>query len=248
MIASRFLKPPEKNEMKKFTLLLLLILLLPSPVAFADGAGLMISRRAKADFALTADPNAKAWRSVKGIVSDRNRRGQVVPNHRTEIRSQWTEKYLYFLFICPYEELNLKPDPSVTGETNKLWEWDVAEVFIGTDFDDIRHYTEYQVSPQGEWVDLDIDRKPQPAVHDVEWNSGFEVKARIDQARKSWYGEMKIPMEKLDRRPAAAGNLMRINFYRLQGPGPNRKDIAWQPTNSNSNHVPESFGRLKLEK
>jgi hypothetical protein len=54
-----------------------------------------------------------------------------------------------------YEELYLHPNPSATTETNKLWEWDVAEVFIGSDFKNIRQYKELQVSPQGEWVDLD---------------------------------------------------------------------------------------------
>jgi len=38
-----------------------------------------------------------------------------------------------------------------------------------------------------------------------------------------------------------------VNFYRMQGPQPDRKKIAWQPTWSESFHVPEAFGILKLE-
>jgi hypothetical protein len=41
---------------------------------------------------------------------------------------------------------------------------------------------------------------------------------------------------------------MRINLYRLQGPPPARKQIAWQPTGTRNHHVPEAFGRLRLEK
>jgi hypothetical protein len=41
---------------------------------------------------------------------------------------------------------------------------------------------------------------------------------------------------------------MRINLYRIEGPPPNRKFIAWQPTGSASYHVPEAFGRLRLAK
>jgi hypothetical protein len=170
-----------------------------------------------------------------------------VAGHATEIRSRWTREHLYFLFICPYEELYLKPNPSATTETNLLWEWDVAEIFIGTEFNDISHYTEFQVSPQGEYVDLDIRRRPEPAIHNWQWNSGFEVKARIDRSARIWYGEMKIPMKAIDTRIPAVGQLMRINFYRLQGPAP-RKGIAWRPTNTNSYHVPEAFGRLELGK
>jgi hypothetical protein len=205
-----------------------------------------VSRRAPADFALTADPGAAAWKDAKPVVADRDRQGQPVPGHRTEIRSRWTDGNLYFLFTCPYEQLNLRPNPSTTTETNKLWEWDVAEVFIGTDFENIKRYTEYQVSPQGEWVDLFIDRGAQPPRHDVSWDSGFEVKARVDAEGKTWYGEMRIPMKAVDKRAPKAGLEMRVNLYRIQGPAP-RKHVNWQPVKNESFHTPEAFGTLRLE-
>ncbi len=211
-------------------------------------SGTIESRRSETDFALTADPTAAPWRTITGVISERDQRGQIVPGHRTEIRSRWTGKNLYLLFICPYEELNLIATPSTKTETDKLWEWDVAEAFIGTDFKNIRHYTEFQVSPQGEWVDLDIDRSTTPPNHNVGWNSGYEVKARLDREKKIWYGEMRIPIAKIDQRKATVGNTMRVNFYRIQGPGPQRKHIAWQPTNSPTYHVPEAFGTLRLAK
>ena len=171
---------------------------------------------------------------------------QPTPGHRTEIRSRWTEKFLYFLFICPYEQLHLKPDPVTDKETNKLWDWDVAEVFVGADFDDIRHYQEFEVSPRDEWIDLDIHSDRLDAEVGRRWESGFTVKSRIEREKKVWYGEMKIPIGTIDSRPARAGNQMRINFYRLQGPPPNRAQVAWQPTGRHSHHVPEAFGRLVL--
>ena len=227
--------------------LTILFLLLQLP-AYSQNKGVIISPRAKTDFALTADPNAAHWKAVKGVVTENGRRGEPVPNHRTEIRSVWTPKNLYLLFICQYEELNLKANPSTTTETNQLWNWDVAEAFIGTDFNDIKHYTEYQVSPQGEWVDLDIDRKPTPAKHDVAWNSGYEVKASVDRDKKVWYGAMRIPIEKFDKRKPKVGLEMRINFYRIQGPSSNRKYINWQPVNNDNYHTPEAFGLLRLGK
>ncbi|MBO0862265.1 MAG: carbohydrate-binding family 9-like protein, partial [Chloracidobacterium sp.] len=207
------------------------------------------------DFALTADPNSGGWKKINGVIATNGPRGDLTPGHRTEIRSRWTDKNLYLLFICPYEELYSKPDPSTTTETNKLWDWDVAEVFIGSDFQNIKHYYEFQVSPHGEWVDLEIDRSSTPFNHNVEWNSGFEVKARIvpkkdlNGADKSiWYGEMRIPIAKIDKRKPEVGRELRINFYRFQGPPPNRKSIAWQPTGADNYHVPEAFGILRMEK
>jgi hypothetical protein len=212
--------------------------------ASAGETNVIVSRRAAADFALTADAGSRGWRGTKGVFAERDRHGALVPGHRTEIRSRWTNGSLYLLFICPYAELNLKPDPSTATETDKLWDWDVAEAFIGTDFGDIKKYREFQVSPQGEWVDLAIDRNVPR--HDVSWNSGYAVKARLDARRRVWYGEMRIPMEALAVGVPKPGLEMRINLYRCQGSAPARKYINWQPVNSESFHTPEAFGRLRL--
>lgn len=217
--------------------------------AFADGPGRIESKYVTADFRLSADPTADQWERVAPVIAENDPLGKPTPNNRTEIRSRWSDKYLYFFFTCAYDELHIKPNPSTTDETNKLWDWDVAEVFVGADFKNPRQYREFQVSPQSEWVDLYIDRDNPGAQGGWKWNAeGFEVKARIDEGKKIWYGEMRIPIASVDTRPAKAGNEMRINFYRLQGPPPDRRFIAWQPTGQKNYHVPESFGRIVLSK
>ncbi|MPZ18851.1 MAG: hypothetical protein GEV06_13185 [Luteitalea sp.] len=212
----------------------------------------LISRRAAADVEVTADPATPFWQEAPLAIMENDRWERPIPSHRTEIRSRWTDQNLYLLFVCPYEELYLRPNPSTTTETNELWEWDVAEVFIGADFENIRRYREFQVSPQGEWVDLDIDRDEPKPEGGWRWNSEFEVKARLDRDKKTWYGEMRIPIKSIDSRPPVPGNEMRINLYRIQGPpkgeGSNgRLVLSWRPTFNRSNHVPESFGTIRLE-
>ena len=174
--------------------------------------------------------------------------GSLTRGYRTEVLTRWTAKNLYFLFVCPYEELNLKPNPNRSAETNELWNWDVAEVFIGADFTNIRRYKEFEISPQGEWVDLEIDLSKPNHEDGWKWNSGFQVSARIDEAAHVWYGAMKIPYSAIDNRPAARGNLLRINLFRSQGPASARHEIAWRSPMSDSFHVPERFGLLKLVK
>jgi hypothetical protein len=214
---------------------------------WADGKGVIESLHAKRDVALTADPKARHWKDAVPAIAENSPTGEAVPGHRTEIRSIWTDKNLYLLFTCPYEELNLKPDPDLTKDTWRLWEWDVAEVFVGAEMDKIWHYREYQVSPQGEWIDLDIDRKAPLPQGGMLWNSGYKVKARIDKEKKIWYGEFQIPIESINGATAKTGAEMRINFYRIQGKKPNGyRMIAWQPTGARNYHVPESFGRLRL--
>jgi len=198
------------------------------------------------DVPLTADPNSAFWKSAKPIYATGDTMGKNVPGHGTEIRSRWTADNVYFLFICPYQELYPKPDPVTDKETNKLWNYDVAEVFVGWDYKNIHRYKEFEVSPQGEWVDLDIDRDHPLPEGGWLWNSGFKVQTRIDRDAKIWYGEMQIPWKSIDERAPQPGNELRVNFYRMQGP-PQRKMIAWQPTHSSTYHVPEAFGTLKLE-
>ncbi|MFB3826704.1 MAG: carbohydrate-binding family 9-like protein [Bryobacteraceae bacterium] len=216
-------------------------------LVFAAEPGVIVSRYAKADFALAPDPDAPQWKGVPGVFAANGPDGKPVPGHRTEIRSRWTDKNIYFLFICPYETLHLKPNPEIKAETNYLWEYDVAEVFAGWDANNINSYKEFEISPRGEWVDLDITRTPEKLLNNWQWNSGFENQARIDAAAKIWYGVMKIPLKSIDPRPPANGRTLRVNLYRCQGAAPDRKYIAWQPTRSRTFHVPQSFGTLRLE-
>src|SRR5262245_44996040 len=168
-------------------------------VALADGPGRIESVHIAKDFELSANPNAAHWKRAHAVVAENDAMGKVTPNHRTEIRALWTDKNLYFLFTCPYEQLNLKPNPSKDTETNRLWEWDVAEVFIEADFQHIRRYREFQVSPQSEWVDLYIDREKPGAEGGWKWNAdGFKVLGRIDEAKKTWFGEMRIPIASIE--------------------------------------------------
>lgn len=101
-------------------------------IAWAQPA-MLESRKAAADVELTADPDAAFWRGVPGIAIETDYSGNPVANHRTEVRSRWTAGNVYLLYACRYDELNLKPEPSTSTETNRLWNWDVAEAFLGSD-------------------------------------------------------------------------------------------------------------------
>jgi hypothetical protein len=219
---------------------------LAAGTAYTAASSQAIASFADRDSGPDTDPHSSFWTDASSVIAVNDNLGNSVPNHETEILLRWTYENLYLLFICPYQELNLKPHPDLTAETYELWNWDVAEVFIGADFQNIRRYKEFEVSPQGEWVDLDVNLDNPPHEVGWVWESGCEVAARIDAAQKTWYGFMRIPWPSIDNRPVAAGNELRINFYRGQGRAPNLKLIAWQPTHKPTFHAPESFGVLKL--
>jgi Carbohydrate family 9 binding domain-like len=221
-----------------------LALMLLSTIAGAADNQLMESTKANEDVPLTTNPGSSFWRASRPVYAEQDTYGKPLPRYRTEIRSRWTKDNLYFLFICPYEKLHLKPSPHTKTETFQLWDWDVAEVFIGSDFQNIRHYKEFEVSPRGEWIDLDIDLSKPHHEEGWKWNSGFQVATRVDRRARVWYAVMRIPFSAIDQRPPADGITFRVNLFRSQGP--DHKLIVWQPTMSDTFHVPERFGILKL--
>ena len=198
----------------------------------------------------TADPAAAFWKGITGVTIERSVLGPVMPEFRAEVRSRWTKDYVYFLFIGPYQKLTLNANPNTVKETYRMWEKDCFEVYLGADFENTNRYREFQMSPAGEFLYLDIDsKKDKPGFNgEQNWDSGMKVKARIDDKKKIWYGEMRIPIPAVDKRPAQAGNEMRINLYRQDGEPPNRDFLAWQPPMVWNPHHPEIFGTLRLMK
>jgi len=210
----------------------------------------MLSVQAETETSVPLDVNPASpfWRAAKPVYAESDKSGHPLPEYRTEIRSRWTKTDIYFLFICPYKNLYFKPLPDTEQETYELWNWNVAEVFIGSDFTDIKRYKEFELSPHNEWIDLDIDLKAPHHEDGWKWNSGFEHVTRIDEEKHVWYAEWRIPFKALDTRTVKAGNTFRVNFYRTEAGPHDPKEIMWQPVMSDSFHVPERFGLLRLSR
>jgi hypothetical protein len=169
------------------------------------------------------------------------------PEIRTEVRGFWTDTDLYLLFRCPYRDLNLFLPAQGGGPRVKLWDRDVVEMFLGDDWNNIRHYREFEIAPTGDWIDLaiDLDQKS----YDHSWRSGWKTAARIDSETKVWYAAARIPLRSVSTAPVKPGTRWRMNLYRIEGLGPDsqRHFLCWQPTcvvDRDPNHVPEHFGTL----
>ena len=192
------------------------------------------------------NPHSPFWQHASITHFNSDFYGHPAAAHSSKVMLQWTREHLYLLFLCPFEHLHLKPNPRLDVETYELWNWDVAEVFIGVESENIRHYAEFEVSPQGEWVDLDVDLDDPPHERGWVWESHCKVAARIDDSAKTWFGFMKIPWIAIDQHSPHIGKQLRINFFRCQGADPHRQYIAWQAPGRPSFHTPEVFGTLCL--
>jgi len=210
--------------------------------------GVLASRYVGKAPALVADPRAGAWRKAPLVTAAQDRFGKPLPEAKTEIRSLWTADNLYFLFTANYQTMYLRPEPNLTAETFGLWDYDVVEVFIGHDLERPHLYKEFEVSPRGEWVDLDVDKSKKTDMADWKWNSNFRFQTRVDEKAKQWHCVMEIPWKSIAAGPVKAGQEFRLNLYRIEGGPQERKYITWQAVGNPSFHTPAKFGRLRLAK
>lgn len=195
---------------------------------------------------LTADAEHPFWLAAPPLRVDRDPMGGYLPELTTIVRSRWTREHLYVLFECTFQTLYLKPTPRRDRKTWRLWDWDAVELFIGDDWRRIERYREFELSPQGEWLDLAIDRTPPNLARNRHWASGFETDANIHWPTGTWHGAMCIPFTAISADHAAAGSAFRANLYRMEGPPEARKLLAWKGTGSENFHVPSAFGTLEL--
>ena len=197
---------------------------------------------------LDSDPQSAVWRNAKTAVMTKDcTRTLDYPDLQTEIRGFWTDSDLYLLFICPYRSLNTFQPPQNDQPRRGLWDRDVVEMFLGDDWENIRHYREFEIAPTADWIDLaiDLDHRGQ----DRNWRSGWKTTARIDEKAKIWYAACQIPLKSVSEKEVRPGTRWRANLYRIDGDGPDpqRRFMCWQPTcvvNRDPNHVPENFGSL----
>jgi len=165
------------------------------------------------------------------------------PARQTEVRLLWTQAALYLRFDCRFRELFVFEDSAPSGRRDQLWDRDVAEAFLQPDPSRLHHYREFEVSPNGMWIDLDIFPGGLSDLH-----SGLQRSVCLDPDRSTWSAELALPMTALTSNfcPTA---IWRANFYRVEGPREPRFYSAWQPTNTPQPnfHVPEAFGSLRFD-
>lgn len=186
-------------------------------------------------------PSASAWKQAPPLQFSADWQGKNAdPQRETEVRLLWTPQVFYLRFGARFRSITVFADAEPNGRRDHLWDRDVAEVFLQADTRDPRRYLEFEISPNGFWIDLDIAPGQK---RDLQ--SGLTRRVTLDEAAKVWAAELAIPMRSLARQfdPAAA---WRVNFYRIEGPAAARFYSAWRPTGTPQPnfHVPEAFGKL----
>jgi alpha-galactosidase len=207
------------------------------------GTDTVTAARIEHEISLDARHPAAEWQTAEAVSFCQDWQGKNADTGRqTQVRLLWTPKTLYLRFECRYRELSLFEDSDASGRRDHLWDRDVAETFLQPDPSRPRYYREFEVSPNGMWIDLDIFPE---GLRNLE--SGMERSVWMDREHHSWDAELAIPMRALTANfdPAA---VWRANFFRVEGPREPRFYSAWQATKTPAPnfHVPEAFGKLRF--
>lgn len=204
----------------------------------------IIANRVFSEIRLDAANSAPEWQSARAISFCADWQGKnPEPALETEVRVLWAPESFYLRFVCRYRELFVFEGSELNGRRDHLWDRDVAEAFLQPDPSVERRYKEFEVAPNGMWIDLDISPS---SLADLK--SGLTRSVHVDARRKIWTAELAIPMRCLTANfdPKEA---WRANFYRVEGNIEPRQYLAWQPTHTPlpNFHVPKAFGTLRFE-
>ncbi len=186
-------------------------------------------------------PRAGDWKKARPVAFCSDWQGKHPDSQReTEVRLLWSPQFLCLRFRSRFREIHVFPEAN--QRRDHLWDRDVAEVFLQPPGFEMKHYKEFEVSPNGSWIDLDISPRGM-------LNLMCELKARatVDDKSRVWVAELAIPMKSLTE-DFSSNRDWRVNFFRAEGADPNRFYSAWQPTNTPKPnfHVPERFGKLQF--
>jgi hypothetical protein len=158
----------------------------------------------------------------------------------TEVRTLWSAESIYLRFDCRFREIFTYEGGNTRRD--KLWMRDVAEVFIRPGTWEPNHYLEFETSPNGDWLDLDISPGQKSILC-------LDLKSRVTRVleRQTWTAEIAIPIscftEAFD-----PGHEWRLNLFRIEGREPDRFYSSWIPTHTPQPnfHIPGVFGILQF--
>ena len=189
-------------------------------------------------------PADRAWRNAPAMRFRQDWQGKHADRKReTEVRLLWTREVLYLRFLAHYRSVTVFPDAEPSGRRDQLWDRDVVEVFLQPAGSNGPHYKEFEVSPNGFWIDLDIGPGEKRNLR-----SGLRRRVKVDEHSKTWMAEVALPMKSLTAQfdPTKA---WRVNFFRVEGATEPRFYSAWRPTGTTvpNFHVPEAFDTLVFE-
>lgn len=202
----------------------------------------------KEDFSVSELEN-KSWDKAETVTVDKYWSGENAPKGRQfKAKILWSEKALYVRFEANQSEpLVVSEKANLTTKTRGLWDRDVCEIFLAPKREEPRKYFEFEIAPNGEWIDLGIHQKINERITDWDYASGMKSFAKVEK-EKVWM-TIRVEWKAFGKTPKA-GDVWFGNIFRCVGTGETRGYLAWSPTLTKEPafHVPEKFGEFEFVK
>jgi hypothetical protein len=106
-------------------------------------------------------------------------------------------------------------------------------------------YKEFQVAPDGRWIDIDVWLALGTSNH--HWYSGCSARSFIERTNNTWISVLSMPWRCFDAGRDYSGE-WNVNFYRASGKFHGDELLSWAPVGTGPRcfHRPEHFGVLKF--
>ncbi len=201
----------------------------------------------KKDFSVS-DLDNKAWKNAGEVSIDKYWSGENAPDGRQfKAKILWSKTALYVRFEANQNEpFVVSEKPNLTSKTRGLWDRDVCEIFLAPNRNEPRKYFEFEIAPNGEWIDLGIYQKPDERITDWDYASGMKSTAKV--GKDKFTAAIKIEWKAFGKIPQK-GDVWMGNIFRCVGAGETRGYLAWSPTKTKEPafHVPEKFGEFVFD-
>lgn len=202
----------------------------------------------KEDFSINELEN-KNWDKAENVVIDKYWSGENAPESRqVKTKLLWSDTAIYVQFEANQSEsLIVSENANLKTKTKGLWDRDVCEIFLAPNETEFHKYYEFEVAPNGEWIDLEIHQKPNERITDWKYNSGMNSAVKIEKDKVIMV--IKIEWKAFGKTPEK-GEIWLGNIFRCVGAGETRGYLAWSPTLTKepSFHIPEKFGEFEFVK
>jgi len=200
----------------------------------------------KKDFPIAELDNA-VWENAEEVLIEKYWSGKAAPKGRHfTAKLLWSDSAFYIRFEANQAEpLVVSKAPNLKSKTKGLWDRDVCEIFVAPNSKEPNKYFEFEIAPNGEWIDLEIHRMSDERKTDLDYQSGMESAAKIEIDKVLM--AMKIQWKAFGKTPKVK-DIWKGNLFRCVGSGETRGYLAWSPTKTEmpNFHIPEAFGEFEF--
>jgi len=187
------------------------------------------------------------WRKGQEVLIESYWSGKKAASGRhAKAKLLWSDSAFYVRFEANQTEpLVVSKAPNLKSKTKGLWDRDVCEIFVAPNPKESNKYFEFEIAPNGEWIDLEIHRMSDERKTDLDYQSGMESAAKIEIGKVLM--AMKIEWKAFGKTPKVK-DIWKGNLFRCVGSGETRGYLAWSPTKTEmpNFHIPEAFGEFEF--